>query len=71
MIRMVFIFQDILFYCINKVPKNHNQFGYFRHRGETHFLVLAQTLIYVGPLGQEGLYHQRCVPRCARGSLVP
>ena len=45
MIRLVFIFQDLIFYCTKKVPKNHNQFWYFRHGGETHFLVLAQTLI--------------------------
>ena len=44
MVRLVFIFQD-LFYCTNKVAKNHNQFWYFCHRGEKHFLVLAQNLI--------------------------
>ena len=38
--------EDLIFYCTNKVPKNHNQFWYFCHRGETHFLVLAQTLNY-------------------------
>ena len=40
------IFQDQLLYCIKKVTKNHKQFFHFRHGGETHFLVLAQTLIY-------------------------
>ena len=40
------MFQDLPFYCTNKVPKNHNQFFHFRHGGGTHFLVLAQTLIY-------------------------
>ena len=45
-IRLVFIFQDQIFYCTKKVSKNHNKFWYFRHGGETHFLVLAQTLIY-------------------------
>ena len=39
------IFQDLLLYCTKKVPKNHNQLFHFRHGGETHFLVLAQTLI--------------------------
>ena len=39
-------FQDLLLYCTKKVAKNHNQFVHFRHGGETHFLVLAQTLIY-------------------------
>ena len=46
MIRLEFIFQDLFLYCTNEVPKNHNHFGYFRHGGETHFLALAQTLIY-------------------------
>ena len=46
MIRLVFIFQDQIFYCTKNVPKNHNKFGYFRHGGETHFLVLAETLMY-------------------------
>ena len=46
MIRPEFIFQDLFLYCTKKVPKNHNKFWYFRHGGETHFLVLAQTLIY-------------------------
>ena len=40
------IFQDLLLYCTKKVPENHNKFFHFRHGGETHFLVLAQTLIY-------------------------
>ena len=40
------IFQNLLLYCIKKVTKNHDQFFRFRHGGETHFLVLAQTLIY-------------------------
>ena len=39
-------FQDLLLYCTKKVAENHNQFFHFRHGGETHFLVLAQTLIY-------------------------
>ena len=39
------IFQDLLLYGTKKVPENHNQFLHFRHGGETHFLVLAQTLI--------------------------
>ena len=41
------IFQDLLLYCTKKVAESHNQFFHFRHGGETHFLVLAQTLIYV------------------------
>ena len=41
------IFQDLLLYCTKKVPENHNLFFHFRHGGETHFLVLAQTLIYI------------------------
>ena len=40
------MFKDLLFYCTKKVPKNHNKFYHFRHEGGTHFLVLAQTLIY-------------------------
>ena len=40
------MFQDLPFYCTKKVPKNHNQYCHFCHGGETHFLVLAQTLIY-------------------------
>ena len=40
------IFQDPTFYWTKKVPRIHNQFCHFRHRGGTHFLVLAQTLIY-------------------------
>ena len=40
------IFKDLLLYCTKKVAKNHNYFFYFRHGGETHFLVLPQTLIY-------------------------
>ena len=43
---MEHMFQDLPFYCIKKVPKNHYQFFHFRHGGGTHFLVLAQTLIY-------------------------
>ena len=38
--------QDLPFYCTKKVPKIHNQFFHFCHGGGTHFLVLAQTLIY-------------------------
>ena len=41
------IFQDLLLYCTKTVPENHNQFFHFCHGGETHFLVVAQTLIYV------------------------
>ena len=40
-----FIFQGLLLYCTKKVPENRNHFFHFRHGGETHFLVLAQTLI--------------------------
>ena len=39
------IFQDLLLYCTQKVKENQNQSVHFRHRGETHFLVLAQTSI--------------------------
>ena len=40
------MFQDLLFlYCTKNVPENNNNFFHFCHRGETHFLVLAQTLI--------------------------
>ena len=39
------IFQDLFLYCTKKVAENHNKFFHFRHEGETHFLVLAQTLI--------------------------
>ena len=41
------MFQDLLLYCTEKVPKNHNDFFHFHHGVETHFLVLAQTLIYL------------------------
>ena len=44
--HMEYMFQDLPFYCTKKVPKNHNHFFHFRHGGGTHFLVLAQTLIY-------------------------
>ena len=44
--HMKHIFQDLPFYCTNKVPKNHNQLFHFCHGGGTHFLVLAQTLIH-------------------------
>ena len=40
------IFQDLPFYCTKKVRKNHNNFLHFCHGPGTHFLVLAQTLIY-------------------------
>ena len=40
------IFQDLLLYRTKKVAENHNQFFHFCHGGKTHFLVLAQTLIY-------------------------
>ena len=46
MSHMEHIFQDLPFYCTEKVPKNHNQFFHFRHGGGTQLLVLAQTLIY-------------------------
>ena len=36
-----------IFYCTNQVPANHNQFWYFCHGDDTHFLVLARTLIYI------------------------
>ena len=39
-------FQDLLLYCTKKVPENHNKIIHFHHGGETHFLVLAKTLIY-------------------------
>ena len=39
------IFQDLLLYCTKKVSENQNQFFHFSNGGETHFLVLAQTLI--------------------------
>ena len=45
--HMEHMFQDLPFYCTNKVPKNHNQFFHFCHGGGTHLLVLAQTLIYI------------------------
>ena len=45
MIRPDFICKDLFLYCTNEVPKNHNQFWYFRQGREMHFLVLAQTLI--------------------------
>ena len=41
------IFQDLLLYGTKKVPENPNQFFHFCHGGETHFLVLAQTFIYM------------------------
>ena len=40
------IFQDLLLHCTNKVAKNHNKFFHFCHGSETHFLVLAQNLIF-------------------------
>ena len=45
--QMEHMFQDLPFYCTKKVPKKHNQFFHLCHGGGTHFLVLAQTLIYV------------------------
>ena len=36
---------DITLLLHKEGPKNQNQFCHFRHRGGTHFLVLAQTLI--------------------------
>ena len=41
------LFQNLSFYCTKKVPKNRNNFFYFRHGVGTHFLVLVQTLIYL------------------------
>ena len=35
-----------IFLLHQKGPKNHYQFYHFRHGGGTHFVVLAQTLIY-------------------------
>ena len=40
------IFQDLLLYWTMKVPENPNHFFHFCHGDETHFLVLAETLIY-------------------------
>ena len=39
------IFQDLLLYFTKKVAEN--PFFPFRHGRETHYLVLAQTLIYI------------------------
>ena len=44
--HMEHMFQDLPFYCNEKFPKNHNHFFHFRHGVGSHFLVLAQTLIY-------------------------
>ena len=44
--HMELIVQDLLLYCTKKVAENLIKFFHVRHRGETHFLVLAQTLIY-------------------------
>ena len=38
------VFHDLLFYCTQKVTII---FFHFFHGGETHFLVLAQALIYI------------------------
>ena len=46
MYHMELILQDLLLYCTKKVAESHNQFVHFRHGGETHIPVLAQTLIY-------------------------
>jgi hypothetical protein len=51
------IFQDLLLYGTKKVPENHYHFFHFRHRGETHFLVLVQTLIYVCVFDGRILYY--------------
>ena len=40
------LFQDLPFCCTKKVPKNHNQPVHFCQGGGTHFLVLAQTMIW-------------------------
>ena len=65
MICPKFIFQDLFLYCTKKVPEYHNQFWYFQHGGETHFLVLAQTLIqaYVMP------YHTVTLKSCNEKTL--
>ena len=42
--HMEHTFQDLPF-LHRESPKKHNQFCHFRHRGGTHFLVLAQTLM--------------------------
>ena len=41
------IFHDVVLYCTKKVQENHNNFFSLLSQGETHFLVLAQTLIYL------------------------
>ena len=41
------IFQNLLLYCTKKVQDNQNHFFHFVHGGETHFVVLAQTLIKI------------------------
>ena len=43
---MKHICQGLPFYCIKEVPENHKHFCHFHQGGETHFLVLAHTLIY-------------------------
>ena len=48
-------FQDLLLYCSKKVPENHNNCFDFRHMVETHFLMLAQTLIYMQPVCSSGI----------------
>ena len=60
---------DLLLYCTKKVAKNNNQFFHFRRGGETHFLVLPQTLIYhikewfgmTPTVGKNTLIVQMCV----------
>ena len=39
------IFQDLHFYCTYVVPETHKHFLSLLSRGETHLLVLVQTLI--------------------------
>ena len=44
--HMKHIFQGLPFCCTKEFPENHIHFYHFCHGGETHFLVLAHTLIY-------------------------
>ena len=45
--QMEHMFQDLPFLWHQESTKNHNHFCHFCHGGGTHFLVLAQTLIYI------------------------
>ena len=49
--HMEHMFQDLPFYCTKKDPKTHNHLFHFCHGGGTHFLLLAQTLIYIEGVG--------------------